>query len=54
VRSERYGDSSAGTVLMLVGSDHEGSRRAGPMMPIWVCEEARRGLADRNRPLLGL
>ena len=37
---------------MLVFCDHEGSCRAGPMMPIWVCEAARRGLTDHDRPLL--
>jgi hypothetical protein len=53
VRAERYGDSSAGSVLMLVFCGHEGSCRAGPMLPIWVCEAARRGSTDHNRPLLG-
>ena len=48
MRAERYGDSSAGSC------EDEGSCRAGPILPIWVCEAARRGLTDHNRPLLGV
>jgi hypothetical protein len=40
VSAKRYGDSSAGSVPMLVFFDDEGSFRAGPKLPIWVCEAA--------------
>jgi hypothetical protein len=38
--TKRYRDSNAGSMLMLVFCDDEGSCRAGPMLPIWVCEAA--------------